>query len=125
MILYKTTIPINPRTKKNNMQMITRPKPRLIQSKIYRQYESDCLKLLRPPREPLKCEVVILARYYRETRHKCDLTNLNAALHDILVKAGILEDDNYTIVKSTDGSRVYIDKENPRTEVEILEFKEE
>ena len=53
-VLYKTTIPINPRTKKNNMQMITKPRPMLIQSKIYRQYESDCLKLLKPPSEPIK-----------------------------------------------------------------------
>ena len=123
-VLYKTTIPINPRTKKNSMQMITKPKPRLIQSKIYRQYESDCLKLLKRTREPLNCEVIVCAKYYRGTLHKCDITNLNGALHDILVKARILEDDNYTIVKGTDGSRVYIDKENPRTEVVIYEFEE-
>ena len=123
-VLYKTTIPINPRTKKNSMQMITKPRPMLIQSKIYRQYESDCLKLLRPPRKPINQEVIVLARYYRKTLHKCDITNLNAALHDVLVKARILEDDNYTIVKGTDGSRVYIDKKNPRTEVIIYEFKE-
>jgi hypothetical protein len=45
-------------------------------------------------------------------------------LHDILVKAKVLEDDNYKIVIGTDGSRVYYDKENPRTEVEIYQYKE-
>lgn len=124
-ILYKTIIPINPRTKKNSMQMITKPRPRLIQSKTYRQYESDCLKLLKPPREPINAKVIVLARYYRGTAHRCDITNLNGALHDILVKAKVLEDDNYKIVIGTDGSRVYIDRENPRTEVEIMEVENE
>ncbi|PID82024.1 MAG: hypothetical protein CSB16_03440 [Clostridiales bacterium] len=57
--------------------------------------------------------------YYRATRHKVDLNNLHSALHDCLVKAGVLEDDNYKIIASTDGSRVEIDKENPRVEIEI------
>ena len=38
---------------------------------------------------------------------------------DVLVKAGTLKDDSCSIVVSTDGSRVFYDKENPRTEVEI------
>lgn len=50
---------------------------------------------------------------------KVDITNLHSALHDILVKVGVLEDDNYKIVASTDGSRVFVDEGNPRTEVEI------
>jgi Holliday junction resolvase RusA-like endonuclease len=124
MILYKTTIPINPKTKKNSMQMITKPRPRLIQSKAYRQYESDCLKLLKPPISPLNEPLIVKATYYRGSRHRCDITNLNGALHDILVKAKVLEDDNYKIVIGTDGSRVYYDKENPRTEVEIYQYKE-
>ena len=102
------------------MQMITRPRPRLIQSKVYKQYEKDCLTLIRAPREPLNCELIVKATYYRGTRHRVDITNLNAALHDILVKARVLEDDNYKIVIGTDGSRVFYDKDNPRTEVEII-----
>ena len=31
----------------------------------------------------------------------------------------ILEDDNYTIVASTDGTKVFYDKENPRCEIYI------
>jgi Holliday junction resolvase RusA-like endonuclease len=61
-----------------------------------------------------------------DMRRKCDLTNLNEALHDILVKCGVLKDDNSKIVAATDGSRVLYDKQNPRTEVYIepLEVKE-
>ena len=41
---------------------------------------------------------------------------------DVLVKAGVLADDSAIspdIVVSTDGSRVLIDKLNPRIEIEI------
>ena len=47
--------------------------------------------------------------------------NLLQAVDDILVEAGILEDDNYCIVAGHDGSRVYYDKQNPRTEIGIEE----
>ena len=57
------------------------------------------------------------------TRHRVDLTNLLNATNDILVKAGVLEDDNCKIVVSHDGSRVFYDKENPRVEIEITEVE--
>jgi hypothetical protein len=42
-----------------------------------------------------------------------------------MVKAGLLEDDNYGIVQSMDGSRVLYDKQFPRTEVYITEVTED
>ena len=57
------------------------------------------------------------------TRRAVDLTNLNEALHDILVKGQVLVDDNAKIIVSTDGSRVHLDRENPRTEVKITEVE--
>jgi Holliday junction resolvase RusA-like endonuclease len=51
------------------------------------------------------------------TRRKVDLTNLLEAIDDIMVKAGLLADDNFTIIQSHDGSRVFYDPENPRTVV--------
>jgi hypothetical protein len=38
-----------------------------------------------------------------------------------MVKAGLLADDNYSIVQSMDGSRVLYDKNAPRTEIFITE----
>ena len=58
------------------------------------------------------------------TRRRVDKSNLEAATHDILAKYDIIEDDNRDIVASTDGSRVYYDKENPRVEIEISPLKE-
>lgn len=53
-------------------------------------------------------------------RRRVDLLNLLAATMDILVKGKVLEDDNSAIVVSHDGSRVRVDRENPRVEVEIV-----
>ena len=52
------------------------------------------------------------------------MSNLMAATHDILVKYGVLADDNRDIIASVDGSRVHYDKKNPRTEIEIEDFNE-
>ena len=59
-----------------------------------------------------------------DKNQKADLTNFNEALHDILVNKGIIADDHYKIVVSTDGSRVHVDKTSPRTEVYITDEKE-
>lgn len=51
-----------------------------------------------------------------------DLPNHIEAIHDILVKANILDDDDYTIIASVDGSSVLYDKANPSTEIFIEEM---
>ena len=65
------------------------------------------------------------ALFYRSDARRVDLTNLEEALDDILVLYGILRDDNFKIVQSHDGSRVYIDRENPRTEITITKGEPE
>ena len=47
------------------------------------------------------------------------MTNLLEALDDILVLYGIIEDDNYNIIRKHDGSTVLIDGVRPRTEITI------
>lgn len=116
------TIYGNPKTKKNSSQIIMNQRtgrPMVIPSKAYKQYEKDCGMQLNGKGLKINYPVNIKAVYYRKDRRKVDLSNLHEALQDILVKYGVLEDDNYTIVASHDGSCVRIDKENPRTEVEI------
>jgi len=60
--------------------------------------------------------------YYMKTRRKVDLPNLLNATDDILVKAGVVADDNCTIVATHDGSRVDYDKENPRVDITITKY---
>lgn len=90
----------------------------IIPSKQYIQYEKDC-KIFMPKGEPIETPINIKAVYFMPTHRRVDITNLLSATHDILVKHGVIADDNSKIVVSVDGSRVFYDKENPRTEIEI------
>jgi Holliday junction resolvase RusA-like endonuclease len=117
------TIPLDPKTKKNSMQPRLARNGRflgMMQSETYQRYERDCLKVI-PPKVRIHIDepVNIKAIYYRQTKRRVDITNLHSALHDVLVKAGVIVDDNSLIVIGTDGSRVKYDKNNPRTEVFI------
>ena len=128
--MIKFTIPLNPVPKKNNPQIAINPKtkrPFILPSKKYKEYENTCLSLIpKEARQNVDYPVNIKAVFYRSTAHRVDKVNLEEALHDILVKAGVLADDSAispTVVVSTDGSRVYLDRKNPRTQVEITEVE--
>lgn len=115
------TIELKPITKKNSQQIVTGKNgmPFIIPSAAYKKYEKACKQYMPHLEKPIDYPVNVKATFYMPTRRMVDLTNLHEALHDILVKYGILIDDNYKIVQSTDGSRVNYDKLHPRTEVEI------
>ena len=117
--MIKFTIYGNPITKKNNGRIVrVKGKFKIIPSKQYIKYEKQC-KMYMPKIEPITQPVNIKATYYMKTRRLVDLTNLNNALHDILVHYKVLDDDNRDIAATTDGSIVLYDKNMPRTEVEI------
>ena len=114
-------IPLAPITKKNSQQILINRKtgrPFISPSKQYKQYKKDCEPYLEGlVEEPIDQEMAVKCVYYTKTRRKVDLTNLMEATHDILQDAGVISDD--ALIKSVDGSRVYHDKDNPRTEIEI------
>jgi Holliday junction resolvase RusA-like endonuclease len=121
----KITIPLNPITKKNSQQIFINQrtrKPFITTSAAYKQYERDA-SIFIPFDLSINQPVNIKCLFYMQTKRKVDLTNLLEAIDDILVKCGTLEDDNSEIIKAHDGSRVYYDKENPRTEIEITTFE--
>lgn len=119
--MIKFTIPLAPISKKNSQQ-IFRPngmnRPIIVPSKKYKEYEEAALYYI-PKNIFINAPVNIKCLFYMPTKRKCDLTNLLEAIDDVMVKAGLLADDNYTIIESHDGSRVFYDKDNPRTEVYI------
>lgn len=124
-ILYRCLIPLNPKTKKNNQQIIYNKKERhsmIVQSDVYKQYEKDAGWFLKTLERPINCPVNIKCIFYRDSERRCDLTNLLEAIDDILVKYKIITDDNFKIIYSHDGSRVFVDRANPRTEIEITEI---
>lgn len=100
-------------------------RPFVMPSKQYKQYERAAAwyipKLHQP--SPIKEPVNVKCLFYMPTRRRCDLVNMQEAILDVMVHAGLLEDDNYSIVESMDGSRVLYDKENPRTEIEITRME--
>ena len=110
----------DPRTKKNSQRIVIAGSRRMIKpSRAYEQYEADCLLQIKRPFSPIVQPVNVKCVYYMATSRKVDLANLLEATDDILVKAGVLADDNSRIIISHDGSRVRYDKDNPRVEVEI------
>ena len=122
-------IPGAPISKKNHQRIVTNRitgKPFIIQSPQYEVYEQTASYFLRPkPKKPIDYPVTVRCIFYMPTRRKVDKSNLEAAAHDVLVKYGVLADDNRDVIASTDGSRVLYDKDNPRTEIEITPFEGE
>lgn len=115
-------MPIEPKTKKNHQQIIkVHGRNIVVPSKEYTKYERESISYLPLSEKPIDCPVNVKCYFYMKTHRRVDLVNLLQAVSDMLVKAGILEDDNSKIIVSYDGSRVYYDKENPRTVIFIKE----
>lgn len=122
----KLTLYGDPRTKKNSARILrTRSgAPFVAPSKAYGDYETDCLRQIKKPRSPISARVNVRCVYYMKTARRVDLANLIEATTDILVKAGVLEDDHCRIVAGHDGSRVEYDKQNPRVEIWFEEMED-
>lgn len=119
--MIKFTIPLPPISKKNSQQILINKatgRSFIMPSKKYKEYEHDALWFI-PKNIFINYPVNVKCLFYMPTKRRVDKSNLEAAIHDILVNAGLLADDNRDIVAGTDGSRVYYDKDNPRTEIEI------
>lgn len=114
-----------PVTKKNSGQIWINQKtnkPFIAPSKAYKAYEKDCgRQITGDKKQHIDVPINLKCVYYMPNRRKVDLCNLLGATCDILVKFGVLADDNSKIVQSHDGSRVLTDTANPRVEIEIEE----
>lgn len=120
----------DPRTKKNHQEIAGSgrrcptcgkfERQWVQQGEAHRDYKKLALPQLLPkPRRPIEEPVHIQCLFYMATLRLVDGLNLEEAVDDLLVEAGILADDNSRIVISHDGSRVLYDKDNPRTEITI------
>ena len=114
------TVPLTPISKKNSLQVLINKatgRPFISQSPQYKRYEKEAIPYIPRIEKPIDYPVNVECRFYMPTRRKCDLTNMLSSIDDVLVRAGLLEDDNYTIVQSHNGSYVQYDKNRPRTEI--------
>lgn len=115
-------IPLSPVSKKNSQQIFfnrATGKPFISPSKQYKEYEREAMYFIPNKNMLIDYPVNVKCLFYMPTKRRCDLTNMLEAIDDIMVKANLLRDDNFTIIQSHDGSRVLYDKNNPRTEVYI------
>ena len=125
-----------PRTKKNHQKIAGshekcpvchKPKKQwIVQSAFHDEYAELAGWQLRPrPVKPIEFPINIKCLFYMDTNRIVDQLNLLACVDDLLVDNGIIKDDNSRIVKAHDGSRVLLDRENPRTEIIITRMPAE
>lgn len=117
----------DPRTKKNSQQIVGggkrcpacgKPaKQWIMQSKANKVYTRDAVRQLQGAPKAPAGRLNVKALFYMKTRRRVDLLNLLEAVDDILTEAGIIDDDNASIIGGHDGSRVLYDPHNPRTEI--------
>lgn len=120
-ILYTGTIMGTPITKKNSNRIITgrHGQPVIIPSAQFERYQEAALKQLKRIDKPIHQPCNVMVEYHVPNLIRRDLVNLLAATCDILVAAGILEDDNWRIAYSHDGSKVVVDRCNPYAYIHI------
>ncbi len=118
------TIPGNPVTKKNHQRILKTRDGRsfVAPSSQYKAYEEQSGWFV-PPKN-IDAPVNVKCLYFMETKRRVDLVNLLESTMDILVKYGCLKDDDSKIVQGHDGSRVLLDRENPRVEVTITKMED-
>ena len=113
-------IPLLTRPKKNSQQIIYRQgKAIIIQSKLYLAFERDCGYFLKRYAKGIDYPINLKCTFYVPDKRKRDLVNLLNAIQDVLVKYGVITDDNYNVVMSVDGSRIIYEKGREETIIEI------
>ena len=116
-------IPLMCRSKKNSQQILINKKtgkPFISQSKLYKEFEKNCGYFLNRYKLNIDYPINLKCTFYVSDRRKRDIVNLLNAIQDILVKYGVIADDNYQIVNSIDGSRIIYEKGREETIIEIL-----
>lgn len=126
---WRFTIPGDPMTKKNHRPIFRAgSRPFIGKSQSLRDAEDFIYwRLVAQKKDQnilgsIGIPVQITFLFYRKTRRRCDLSNLYELPQDQLVASGILADD--ALIESHDGSRKLYDRDNPRTEIIIVPFRE-
>lgn len=88
--------------------------------KAWERYATIQLRRQPYPPEPISTPILLVCKFFMQSKRVVDLSALYEGIQDLLVKEGILLDDHARILVGHDGSRVFYDKNNPRIEVEIV-----
>lgn len=116
------TITINgaPRSKKNGSRIVTRPFPKLLPSEAWCEWRDTCSFVGEENGQPAWVDAPhwgdatcnCSAAFYVDSMRRIDANNLYSGLADLLQHHGVVDDDSCII--AWDGSRVYLDRDNPR-----------
>lgn len=121
----KITIPGDTISKKNSQGAVLIGKYcQVIFSKQYKKYAKHAASYLRGvPKWKGSYPVIVETYFYRKTLRIFDFDNMQATVNDVLVKAGILEDDSMRhVIPAIRGKGWEKDKDNPRVEILIKEL---
>ena len=129
MYQHRLTILGVPRVKKNNQAVVlARSKsgkyfPKKVDTPAYKTWHKNAVPQINLQKPTLEIDfpINLACKFYMDTAVKVDLSALYEGIQDVLVELNVLTDDNYLIVASHDGSGVFIDRVNPRMEIEITE----
>lgn len=86
-----------------------------------REYEEENIYLnhRHRPKMPIsRCDIDL--KFYFKDKRRRDLNNYEKFIFDFLTTGGFIQDDNYEVIRLQTMSG-YVDKENPRVEIEITE----
>lgn len=109
----------NIRSKKNSKRVFCRGKfPVVLPSEAHEKWEKETLPQLPVIEQPLETTTNITISFYPNTKRKFDLTNYAESVMDLLVKGGIIKDDNYSVVPELTLRYGYVE-EGGRCVVEI------
>lgn len=95
-------------------------KPFITSSVLVKQWQTNCLWQLKGIKPIEKYPVCVNLLFFYDSNRRHDLDNGAAGVMDILVKAGILEDDSTKYVQKLCLTYGGVDKNNPRVEIYIL-----
>ena len=111
-------------SKKNSQRIIRRGKfPSIRPSKAYDEYSKLVLPQLQGLKYTGKYPLEMRYYLYRRTLGRFDYNNLSQGIQDLLVKAGVIEDDDMLhLIPVVLGWEK--DKDNPRVELELKEVED-
>lgn len=113
-----------PPSKKNSKQIIhVRGRMIIIPSKGHKDWHDQSLYPLISLKNALPSVLIpklVLCTLYSKDKRKWDISNKWESVGDLLVDAGIIEDDNYDFISKLLIVYGGVDKENPRTELDLF-----
>lgn len=118
--MFNLTITGDTVSKKNSKQLIhVRGRTLIISSKAYKKWHDRAISQLSAKQAVAGQISGVELIFYPSTKRKFDLSNHTESIMDLLVDAGVIEDDNYSIVPELIIKFGGQDKENPRCEITI------